>query len=321
MQQNAMLQPPKVSVLMSCYNKGEFLQESIRSVLNQSLSDFEFVIFDNQSTDNSVALIREFDDPRIKFFQNSRNMGPAASMNNCIEAACGKYAVVFHGDDVWDDNFLQTNFDYLERHPSINVCHSLMHTIDERGAKTVCQPVRGVDSYQIQPSQETLKRLFKGSFILTPTVVYRRSAIHYFDFRYTYVGDWDAYLQYAADGSDFLFINEPLMSYRVSGGSETSIGMRGGDLIIETYLMLRNFFAGHPECRGGSRSSFKRLSAATLRRALVAESREQALFLINFAMMSYPLQVFNPVFHVYLLIGILFGPAGLRLLKRKKRSR
>jgi len=75
---------PRVSVLMSCYNKGQFLRETIPSVLSQSFTDFEFVIFDNKSTDDSVAIIGGFDDPRIRFFQNSRNLGPGPSMNNCI---------------------------------------------------------------------------------------------------------------------------------------------------------------------------------------------------------------------------------------------
>ena len=310
---------PKVTVLMSTYNKGKFLRETIPSVLNQSFTDFEFVIFDNDSSDDSAEIVRSFDDERIRFFQNSRNLGPGASMNNCIEAACGEYLVFFHGDDLWDGCFLETNVGYLDRSESINVCHSLMHSIDESGARYLCSPTKGVGPYEITGSQEALRRLFKGSYLLTPTVVYRRCAMRYYDFRYTYVGDWDAYLHIAAAGNDFLFINEALMYYRTSTGSETSIGVRGGNLIIESYLMLRNFFTTYPAYRGCSGKSYKRLSDATLRRARVVDSRERAFFLMRCAVLCYPLQVLNPVFHVYLFLALLTGPAGLRLLKSSKK--
>jgi len=311
---------PRVSVLMSCYNKGQFLRETIPSVLSQSFTDFEFVIFDNKSTDDSVAIIGGFDDPRIRFFQNSRNLGPGPSMNNCIEAASGEYLVFFHGDDLWEGSFLETNVRYLDRFESVNVCHSLMHSIDEGGGRYPATPNKGGGAYEISDYQETLRRLFKGSYLQTPTVVYRRKAMRYYDFRYTYACDWDMYLHLAAAGNDFLFINEAHMFYRTSAGSETSIGVRGGNLIIECYLVLRNFFAVYPAYRGASRKCYKRLSDATLRRARVVDSRERAFFLMRCAILSYPLQLFSPVFHTYLLLGLLFGPRGLRLLKRSRKK-
>jgi len=306
--------------MMSCYNKGGFLRETVPSVLTQSFADFEFVIFDNQSTDDSVAILEGFDDPRIRLFRNSRNLGPVGSMNNCIEAACGEYMVFFHGDDLWEPDFLQKNVEALDRCESVNICHSLMHSIDERGAKTFVSPVKGTPPYQVSGHDEVLQKLFKGSYLQTPTAVYRRKGMRYYDYRYTYVCDWDMYLQFAASGYQFLFINEPLMSYRISSGSETSIGVRGGNLIIESYVMLKNFFTAHPDYARWSGKAYKRLSDATLRRTRSADSREQALFLMRCAILSYPLQLINPVFHLYLLLGFFFGQSGLRLLKRKKRG-
>lgn len=310
---------PKISVVMSCYNKGRYLRETIPTVLNQSLGDFEFVIYDNRSTDDSVAILRDFDDPRIRLYQNSRNLGPQGSMNNCIEAARGEFLVFCHGDDLWQENFLECSVSYLERFPDINICHSSMHVVDDSGTKYPAAPAPGGE-HQVIGHREALARLYKGSFLQTPTVVYRRAAMPYLDFRYTYVGDWDLYLRLAAAGNDFLFINQALMYYRNSEGSETSIGVRGGNLILESYLMLRNFFTSHPELRAGSRKAFSRLSSATLRRARSAESREQGYFLISCALFCNPLQVLNPVFHCYLLLALLFGPAGLRLIKTSKKK-
>ncbi|HBA89119.1 MAG TPA: hypothetical protein DCZ75_14390 [Geobacter sp.] len=307
---------PRVSVVMSCYNKGKYLRESIPTVLNQSFSDFEFVIFDNKSTDDSAAIIGEFQDPRIRFFQNSRNLGPVASLNNCIETACGEYLVFFHGDDLWEESFLETNVRYLERFDSINVCHSYMHSIDDGGDRRLCLPAKPGTPYEVAAWQDALKRLFKSNFVQTPTVVYRRKAMPYFDFRYTYAGDWDMYLRLAAAGNDFLFINEGLIYYRTSTGSETSIGMRDGNLIVECYFVLRSFFNAYPAYRGWRSRCFKRMSGSILRRTRTVDSREQAFFLMRCSILCFPLQLFSPVFHTYLLLGLLFGPGGLRLLKR-----
>jgi glycosyltransferase involved in cell wall biosynthesis len=305
---------------MSVYNKERSLRVSMQSVFDQTFADFEFVIFDNKSTDHSVDVIKHFTDGRVRFFQNSRNLGPGGSMNNCIEAARGEYLVFFHGDDLWERTFLETNVRFLERFKSINVAHSLMHSTDEDGRKSLSSATKDKDAYEITSHHDVLKRLFKSCYLQTPTVVYRRNAMRYFDFRYTYACDWDMYLHLAAEGNDFLFINEPLMCYGKSPGSETSVGVKGGNLVVESYLLLRNFFATHPEYSGFRRKSCNRLSAATLRRTRAAATREQAYFLMRCAILFNPLQLLNPGFYLYLLLGTLFGPAGLRMMKSTSNS-
>lgn len=310
---------PRVTVGMSCYNKASFLRETLPTVLNQTFADFEFIIFDNCSTDDSVAIIEAFHDPRIRFYKNSRNIGPVASLNNCIEKACGEFFVFFHGDDLWEENFLEVNIRYLDEY-SANVSHSLMHNIDESGVRTFRNATDTAEA-SLYSHQDVLKKLFKSSYVQTPTVVYRRTAMPYYDYRYTYACDWDMYMQLAAGGNGFLFINEPLMYYRTSAGSETNVGIREGALIIECFLVLRNFFKAHPEHGSDARKAFRRLSDATLRRARGAVSREQAYFFMACAVLFFPLNVLNPLFHLYLLLGITFGHRGLRLLKRSRKNR
>ena len=286
---------PKASVLMSVYNKGQFLRETVQTVLNQTYSDFEFIIRDNGSTDDSVDIISSFDDPRIRFARNSRNLGPVGSMNNCIEAARGEYLVFFHGDDLWERNFLEISVDFLDRFETIALCHSLMHAVDDFGNTSLSRTNNNIGEYEVTTHQEALKRLFKSCYIKTPTVVYRKTAMRYYDFRYVYVCDWDIYLQMAAAQGDFLFINQPLMYYRTTDGSETSIGVRGGNLIIESYLMLRNFFSQHPEYCMFRRKAFRRLSESTLRRSRTVDCRERAYFLLRCVILFYPLKVFSPI--------------------------
>ncbi len=78
---------PEITVLMTVYNGVAFLAEAVESVLNQTFTDFEFLIVDDASTDNSVELIRSYEDSRIRLVLNSENMGQAASLNVGLELA------------------------------------------------------------------------------------------------------------------------------------------------------------------------------------------------------------------------------------------
>ena len=311
---------PKVSVLMSIYNKGEYLQQAIQSILDQSYTDFEFIIRDNHSTDNSIDVVAGFNDPRINFAKNSRNLGPGGSLNNCIGEAKGEYVTIAHGDDIWDKEFLATNLAFLENKPSINIAHSLMHVIDERDIVTYTHQEEGIGEYRIDGYEDVLKQLFKGCYVKTPTVFIRRTSLRYFEIRYMYTGDWDLYLNLAASHFDFVFINKPLIYYRVSNISETAVGMRGGDLVLEGCMTLRNFFNKYPEYSQYRRKALQRFSGSILRRSKDASGRESLSFFFCCAILCYPLQVFNPVFHFYLFMGVIFGPRGIRLLKRTKRK-
>ena len=112
---------PKVSIIMGVYNCQNTLKESIESILNQTFSDFEFIICDDGSTDNTYEIIKEFEklDNRIKLIRNEKNVGLAGTLNNCLNYADGEYIARMDADDIAEDNrfseqcyFLDTNKDY-----------------------------------------------------------------------------------------------------------------------------------------------------------------------------------------------------------------
>ena len=82
---------PRVSVAMSVYNGAAYLREAIESILAQTFLDFEFIIVDDASTDETLAILRTYDDPRIILLRNEHNMGLATSLNRAIDAARGTY--------------------------------------------------------------------------------------------------------------------------------------------------------------------------------------------------------------------------------------
>ncbi|MFN8250041.1 MAG: glycosyltransferase family 2 protein [Ferruginibacter sp.] len=105
-------QAPVISVIMGVYNAETFLEEAIKSILNQSFRDFEFIIVNDASTDNSVAIINRFNDDRIRVINNESNIGLTRSLNKAIRQAHGEFIARMDADDIsFPDRFReQVNF-------------------------------------------------------------------------------------------------------------------------------------------------------------------------------------------------------------------
>jgi glycosyltransferase involved in cell wall biosynthesis len=117
-----MADKPTVSILMAVYNDEDFVRESVESLLNQTFTDFEFLLTDDGSTDSSNAILSELaeKDERIHLIVNETNKGIPASQNHMISLAEGKYIARFDGDDVALPHRLQKSVDYLEAHPEFD---------------------------------------------------------------------------------------------------------------------------------------------------------------------------------------------------------
>ena len=115
----------KVSVLTPIYKTDErFLREAIESVLNQTFGDFEFLLLDDCPEDDREAVVRSYDDRRIVYLKNDRNLGIAASRNKLIDLAKGEYLAVFDHDDVCCRDRLEKEVAYLDAHPECGVVSS-----------------------------------------------------------------------------------------------------------------------------------------------------------------------------------------------------
>ncbi len=142
---------PKVSIVMSVYNGTLYLRESLESILNQTFTDFEFIIIDDKSTDNSWEILTEYNnrDPRIKLCRNTENLGLTKSLNKGLQQAQGEYIARQDADDVsLPDRFkLQTNF--LDQHLEVGALGTSAEVIDEQG-KTIEQSIVPVEHESIQ---------------------------------------------------------------------------------------------------------------------------------------------------------------------------
>ena len=311
---------PTVSIVMSVYNKAKYLSTAIDSVLGQPFPHFEFIIRDNCSTDESAAIVERYADPRIRFSRNSRNLGPVVSANLCIEQAQGDFIAFAHGDDLWEPDFLENSVRIFERFPEAKVSHSLAHNLDAEGWLTK----KDVDFLQPETTlisgEEMVRRLLKSSCIIMPTAIVRRDVMRYLDVRFVYSCDWVLWADIAGEGNTFLFINRPLIQYRVTSTSETFVGMRSGEIVFEDYLKLRNFLNKHPSFEKYGRDAFRRLSRSIMRRSRDIADRKTISFFHRMALLCYPWNLVNPGFHLLFFTGLIFGSSGLHCLKSCSRA-
>jgi glycosyltransferase involved in cell wall biosynthesis len=116
---------PKVSVLIPTYNSASFLDDAIQSVLNQTFTDFELIIVDNCSTDNSKEVISKYlPDTRIRFYVNEKNLGSNGNFNKCFSLATGEYIKCLCSDDKLHLSLLEKFVFVMDEHPSVSLVSS-----------------------------------------------------------------------------------------------------------------------------------------------------------------------------------------------------
>lgn len=107
---------PLISVIMSVYNEQQYIAEALRSILTQTVQDFEIILFDDGSTDRTVDIIMELHDERIHIHQNKQNLGLTRNLNLALEMASGKYIARMDGDDISMPNRFERQIEYLKAH-------------------------------------------------------------------------------------------------------------------------------------------------------------------------------------------------------------
>jgi glycosyltransferase involved in cell wall biosynthesis len=109
------------------------LKHSIESVLMQSFEDYELIISDNASDDETESVVKSYDDPRVRYSRNTTNIGCLANWNRCLALAQGKYIGILPDDDLMLPENLAAKVDVLSRHPEVGLIHSKYHLIDAEG--------------------------------------------------------------------------------------------------------------------------------------------------------------------------------------------
>ncbi|HKX30508.1 MAG TPA: glycosyltransferase [Blastocatellia bacterium] len=160
---------PKFSVIIPAYNTERFVAETIRSVFAQTYRNHEVIAVDDGSTDGTLQALRRFE-PRIRVLTKPRG-GPASARNLAIKHATGEYLAFLDSDDLWIENKLAEQAEYLERHPGIGLLFSEVFMFREVDGQ------RRIQSKEGYTGDPTFSQLLFGNFIPNSTVVIRRACL------------------------------------------------------------------------------------------------------------------------------------------------
>ncbi len=228
---------PVISVLMPVYNAARFLGPAMESILQQSLKDFEFIIIDDASSDNSLAIIKSYQDSRIRLYCNNTNLGISNTLNRGIDLAETEYIARMDADDISDKTRLEKQYYYCLQNPDIALLSSWARVVDENG------------SFIKLEKFETPYYFYNLNFecwIYHPTVVYKRSAVSSIG-KYTqpYSEDYELFWQLSRKykiGN----IQEPLLDYRITTTSLHQVAKKKEYDQAQEQQVLRNiaFYMG-----------------------------------------------------------------------------
>ena len=156
---------PRISVLMPAYNSEQYVAESIESILNQTFTDFEFIIINDGSTDNTAKIIDEYAkrDERIKFVNNSKNKGLIGVLNEGLNLARGEYIARMDSDDISLPTRFERQIAYMELHPKCGVLG------------TWFQMFGNASNIVRHPKRINLLNLLRDQHVGHPTVMIRKS--------------------------------------------------------------------------------------------------------------------------------------------------
>jgi len=204
-----------VTVLMSVYNCKYFLREAIESVLNQSYHDFEFIIIDDGSDDESKKIISSYPDNRIRFVVNEKNIGLARSLNKGIKLSKGKYIMRMDGDDVSLPYRIESLVSFLENNPQIGLCGSWVKSFGTRKNQ--------VWKYPRHHSEIKSRLIFDPPFA-HPAIMFRKEVLDQNQLQYdeslNTAQDYDLWTR-MVDLTQTANLDKVLLKYRIHGQSVT----------------------------------------------------------------------------------------------------
>lgn len=229
---------PEITVLLPARNAGNYIEEAIQSILNQTCKKFELLIFDDHSTDNTLQIVKHFKDHRIRIFHESA--GFINNLNKGIELSKGLYIARMDADDIMHPKRLEIQLQIMRTH-LVDLCASWIYIFGEDLEGYVHGNLNGV-------IQEPLHHLFYSNFIAHPTVMMRKSFLLQHHLRYEdyfLTEDYKLWSEMAKKGGKFYMIPEPLVSYRMSNEQTTArheqeIQMQTFNVHLEIVEFLRN---------------------------------------------------------------------------------
>lgn len=203
---------PKVSVCMPVHNAELWLAESIKSIVDQTFTDWEIVVVDDGSSDTSQMIVKHYasilDESKFKYHYNNTNLGIARTRNKAVELSSGEIICVQDADDISQKERLEKVWAYFKRHQKIDLVFGSCQYID----------MLGRPFHQVNAEPFLIERLRKENWIQHPTVAYRKKAfkdVGGYRSECKVIDDWFLYYDFWKHGKVLDGMNDVLAFYRV----------------------------------------------------------------------------------------------------------
>ncbi|MBO8173074.1 MAG: glycosyltransferase [Bacillaceae bacterium] len=210
----------RVSVIIPTYNRARFIEDAIQSVLNQTYKDYEIIVVDDGSTDDTKDRVIKFGDKVRYIYQE--NQGPSAARNTGIRYARGEYIAFLDSDDRFLPDKLRKQMKYIRRHPTCRFLYSWFYKIKLKKHRTVKKLIKSKkckDREQLRYSLLTRQFTIRTSTVLVKKSCFKKVGM--FNEDYLYSQDWDMWLRLASRYSAHC-LKEPLVEYLSHGKNRSS---------------------------------------------------------------------------------------------------
>lgn len=219
-----------VSVVMTTYNRRTYLADTIKSVLNQTHSNLQFIIVDDHSTDGSAEVVKNFKDDRIELIILPENSQVSYATNTGMDTAKGKYIAYIDSDDIWEPSKLEKQITFMEAHPECGACFTRVHIIDSAGnpADEKFPHIQNLFSVEFKGAKEIRDcLLYVGNRLCKPTVLLRSSTLKQMDdfhhnLAFVQGHDYEFFLRVAME-ADIYILPDKLLYYRWEDESSVKI--------------------------------------------------------------------------------------------------
>ena len=292
-----------VSVIMAAYNAQDYLDTALKSVFAQSFEDFEVVVVDDASSDNTPQILAACKDPRLKVFRNETRRGAAFSRNRAINEASGRYVAILDADDFWAPEKLEEQVGFMEKHPSAAGLGTYVYETDQAGRRN--KAVR----FPLYPGQIRCSTLFRCSLVHS-SVMMRRSFLDEHNIRYnesfSFSHDYELWSR-AVFAGNFYLLPRYLTYYRRRPGqisSENSAAQNRHASRVYCSMLQKMGFQPQDE----ELSAHLRLSGLAIE---TVDEQEHYRDIMLWCIALYKKNEMNPVFRPYLLANEIL----LRFLK------
>lgn len=254
---------PKVSICIPSYNYGAFIGKTIQSVLDQTYQDFEVIVVDDCSTDNSEEVVKSFKDPRIRFFRNEKNLGMVPNTNKALKLAKGEFIGILHPDDYYDPKMIETALKMFDENPEIGFTYSSHVVVDENDR--IITKVKVCHRNKSFKSKEEFKKLALRNIAPPSSVMVRGKCyedVGMFDEEFPYPSDWNMWLRISLK-YDSACLSDYLCYYRMHKRNVSISLYNSFETAVQDYYMLKKLqkkvdLESLPFVEGGARRAAKR---------------------------------------------------------------